>query len=185
VKGDLRLKSRSDPEFPNDKTFDRIGTNPELVSELLEDCRSQNGYDDIVRLCEEYANDRRQSSAAPDPREEESEIGFVYLVKSGRFFKIGKTNSAGRREREIVLQLPEKAMTVHVIRTDDPIGIEAYWYNRFEAKRKNGEWFDLTGADVSAFKRRNLCDRNGPIRKPWPPKDEFSGWTSFVCPTNV
>jgi hypothetical protein len=63
VKGDLRLKSRSDPEFPNDKTFDRIGTKSELVSELLKHCRSQNGYDDIVRLCEEYVNRRPQSSS--------------------------------------------------------------------------------------------------------------------------
>jgi len=48
----------------------------------------------------------------------------VYLIKSGRFYKIGRSNAAGRREREIALQLPEKADTVHVIRTDDPPGIE-------------------------------------------------------------
>jgi hypothetical protein len=29
------------------------------------------------------------------------EIGFVYLIKAERFYKIGKTNAAGRREREI------------------------------------------------------------------------------------
>lgn len=75
-------------------------------------------------------------------------------MKSGEFYKIGLSNASGRREYEIGIQLPEKLKLVHEIRTDCPAALESYWHNRFAAKRKNGEWFDLNGADVRAFKAR-------------------------------
>ena len=80
----------------------------------------------------------------------------MYLLKAGRFYKIGKTNHAGKRERELAIQLPEKATMVHAIKTDDPSGIESYWHQRFAEKRRNGEWFALEGADVAAFRRRRF-----------------------------
>ena len=83
-------------------------------------------------------------------------IGFVYLLKVTKYFKIGRSSSFERRSREFAIQLPEKAETVHVIRTDDPVGIELYWHRRFESKRKNGEWFELSAPDVKAFKRRKF-----------------------------
>ena len=83
-------------------------------------------------------------------------FGFVYLIRSGRYHKIGHSNAVGRREYELAIQLPEKATTVHSIKTDDPVGIEAYWHKRFESRRKNGEWFELSAAEVKAFRRRKF-----------------------------
>ena len=86
--------------------------------------------------------------------EERFATGFVYLLKSGKFYKIGKTNSIDRRQYEIGLQLAEAMHPIHSIETDDPSGIEAYWHNRFKSKRLNGEWFDLDSSDIRAFKLR-------------------------------
>lgn len=77
-------------------------------------------------------------------------------MKSGEFYKIGRSNAAGRREYEIGIQLPEKIKLVHEIRTDCPTTLEGYWHNRFAAKRKNGEWFDLDATDVRAFRSRKV-----------------------------
>ena len=153
--GDLRLKTRSDLEFPSHSSFDNhFGTKLDLIKHLADYCKSQNGYREVTRLCEEYFEHNQSVSEEAEPQE--GEIGFVYLLKSGRFYKIGRANSAGRREYELAIQLPEKTSTLHVIRTDDPHGIEAYWHNRFALKRKNGEWFELSAADIAAFKRRKF-----------------------------
>jgi hypothetical protein len=154
VDSELRLKARSDPMFPNHTTFARLGVKSDCVKRVAEYCQSVGGYADILSMCQAYVPPAREVAEERDaPR---VEIGFVYLIKSGRFYKIGRTNAAGRREREIALQLPEKATTIHIIRTDDPVGIEAYWYKRFEGRRKNGEWFELSVADVAAFRRRKF-----------------------------
>jgi hypothetical protein len=151
---DLRLKARNTPNFPSDSTFEKLGTKSAFVKRLLEYCQTQDGYQDVIRMCREYVPHKQETSG--ESANQEETFGFVYLVRSGRFYKIGRSNAAGRREYELAIQLPEKTKTIHVIKTDDPSGIEAYWHKRFEAKRKNGEWFELDAADVAAFKRRKF-----------------------------
>jgi len=108
---------------------------------------------DVVAICEPIAAKAGQQSV-PSTAGTGPQPGVVYLMKSGRHYKIGRSNSAGRRAYELAIQLPERLETVHVIETDDAIGIERYWHLRFAAQRLNGEWFALTTADVAAFKRR-------------------------------
>lgn len=153
-KADLMLKRRREPSFPSHVAFLRTFKGaPNLARKLGEFCASRPELSDLVEICQSA---KARTPPAIAPSQEAEEFGTVYLLRSGRYFKIGRSNAVGRRERELAIQLPEKAQVVHSIRTDDPPGIEAYWHHRFVERRKNGEWFDLTPMDVAAFRRRKF-----------------------------
>ena len=155
VEAELKLQRREDPSFPSHNTFRRLGSRREFLLKVAEYCRSHDRFADVADICDAKAQslpDRQHHG----PAATDEVFGFVYLIQSGPNYKIGRTNAVGRRERELAIQLPDKSRTVHSIPTDDPAGIEAYWHQRFASRRKNGEWFALTSADVSAFKRRRF-----------------------------
>jgi hypothetical protein len=152
---ELRMRATNDPDFPNPKTFNsRFGSKPEMIAKVRAYCEERTEYSDVLALCPLPVKDG--STEDPSKREGEGEFGFVYLLKSGRYYKIGYSNAVGRRERELAIQLPNRCSVIHSIKTDDPAGIEAYWHRRFDAKHKNGEWFELDPSDVKAFKRRTF-----------------------------
>lgn len=145
------LRRRQNSSFPTGSSFSRrFGRRADLASALLSWCEKNPGWEDVASICEPIA-----TASRPDNVAATSEVqGVVYLMRSGRYFKIGRSNSAGRRAYELAIQLPERLEVVHSIETDDPEGIEAYWHRRFADRRANGEWFSLTKADVNAFRRR-------------------------------
>jgi hypothetical protein len=144
------LKRRQDPSFPSERVFKRIGSKAHVAARLAEYARGRPELEDVVAMCRAGTVDVEPAPGATGA----VTFGTVYLVKGrGREYKIGRTNAFGRRAREFKLQLPFETRKVHVITTDDPEGVEAYWHRRFEAKRMNSEWFKLDEADVAAFKR--------------------------------
>lgn len=157
VRSEMLMAHREDAGFPSANVFLRFGSKQELAIKMLDYCRAQEGYDDVAALLEPLEETDRPSEQ-PDAVEAAAEVvdGFVYLLKSGRHYKIGWTRDMGRRRYELKIQLPEPATEVHVITTDDPIGIERYWHARFDSSRTNGEWFSLSKADVAAFRRRRF-----------------------------
>lgn len=153
--GELLMRRRNDTDFPNAKTFEsRLGKKVEMIREFAEFCRNRSGFEDVASLCDAYVVTRQGASGDESSNAQES-TGFVYLIRHGtrREYKIGRTNNSLRREGEVAIELPEMVSPIHVIRTDDPAGVEAYWHRRFAEKRLNGEWFALSVDDVRAFKR--------------------------------
>lgn len=155
VVAELRMKAREDRSFPSHNVFSRFGCKAKVGSALLTWCETNPGWSDVEAICAPLAE---AASADDDGPIGDHEPGYdcVYLLKSGKYYKIGRSNSPGRREYELSIQLPERVKTVHTIKTDDPVGIESYWHQRFTDRRKNGEWFELRREDVSAFRRRKF-----------------------------
>lgn len=154
--GELRLRGQQIEGFPGHTTFRlRLGPKQQLLRKLLA-YATERGVPDEIRAAISSAIKPDEADDTEQDSGKVAIVGYVYMLKSGRNYKIGKAVAPDRRRYEIGLQLPEKAEPIHSIETDDPSGIEAYWHNRFKDKRLNGEWFDLTRDDVRAFKRRKF-----------------------------
>jgi len=156
TRAELMMESRATGS-PNAKTFrTRLGTRTALIDKLRTFCGQHEGYEDVLAMLPNREAQGQPSTCVEGAADTDVARGYVYLLKSGRFYKIGRTNSVGRREYEVGLKLPLRTALVHEIATDDPTGIEAYWHRRFASRRGNGELFSLTAEDVAAFRRRRL-----------------------------
>ena len=158
VRNEINMEARSVPGFPVWQTIKkRYGGMPQTATKLLMFSR-ETGNTALRKLCEARLEREasRPVSASSDRPGAALQVGFVYLKYSPslRLYKIGKANNPKKRGAGISLLLPEDLVPKHEIRTDCPYILEKYWQNRFRAKKKQGEWFDLTPAEVDSFSSR-------------------------------
>lgn len=153
IQGELIRESKTNASFPGEKTFRRFGGKGKLLRRVIEFCRANAGYEDVLEFCESALGAQKHDAVPLDVPKSKITTGFVYLMKSGPHYKVGRTNSLARREWELGIKIPVPPRTIHYIETDDPVGVEAYWHKRFDDKRGEGEWFNLTAEEVQAFKR--------------------------------
>jgi hypothetical protein len=151
TENDMVLYRQQDSTFPSLQVVRRLshsGTLPRKVATFGE------GKPDLAAVAD--LADKKDSQGAESPRSRQAHVGgYVYMMRSGRRYKIGRTASPARRHREVRLDLPDPTVLVHTIPTDDPPGIEEYWHRRFKGKRiRDTAFFELNGADVVAFKSR-------------------------------
>ena len=145
---ELRIYRRSHPTFPFRAIVKHFRSTANMHRRLAEWAKANEENADVAAMLADRV-------AEAEPVGKRSTEGFVYLIRWGTNYKIGRGEHLERRVKQVRTGLPDSGHLVHAIRTDDPPGIEAYWHRRFADKRaENGEWFKLTHADVAAFKRR-------------------------------
>jgi Meiotically up-regulated gene 113/Homing endonuclease associated repeat len=153
---DLMMRAREQPGFPSATTFQARGGKAGMVAMVRAYCEAQpSDWADVLGLL--------PGATATEPRlattrEPEVVLGYVYLVKSGSRYKIGMSTDVQRRLLQLNTGMPDAGELIHVINTDDPAGIEAYWHRRFADRRvrPDAEWFALIPEDVRAFRRRRF-----------------------------
>lgn len=153
IEGEIRRKAKDDKNFPSHTSFSRFGGKEKLIEAAAHFCAKSTDLNDVLSILEKIKRPSRKSPDLDLDAGSNVARGFVYLMKSGPHYKIGRSNSVGRRMSELSIKIPIPPKTIHHIETDDPIGIEAYWHKRFAEKRGEGEWFNLSSEDVRAFKR--------------------------------
>lgn len=147
---DLRMYAKNNTGFPTHSTFTRaFGGKSGLMNAFANWLNENPQHSDLIELLPKLAVSQIGYQSAINE-------GIVYLLKSGEFYKIGRSDDIERRVKQIATSLPEKLTLIHSIRTDDTSGIEAYWHRRFDEQRANGEWFQLSQSDIRAFKRRKF-----------------------------
>jgi hypothetical protein len=151
---ELRLHRHQNPGPPSFGAIqNHFRTREDLIAALRQRCDESSGCSDIRDLLPPATP---SSADARDNATAGRSDGSVYLLRSGNHYKIGRSDQIERRFKEIRVALPEATKLVHTIKTDDPAGIEAYWHKRFQDRRLNGEWFDLSAADIAAFRKRRF-----------------------------
>jgi hypothetical protein len=155
---EILIEKKKDGTVPTPKALGRkLGAKAEAIERLRNYCSSIEKYADVSAI---LAKDVAGTILAADHESgvetsKSDPISYVYLVRSGKLYKIGYSENHWRRKSELHKQTSEGITEVHTISViDDAPGIERYWHERFKDKRRHGEWFDLSAEDIRAFKRR-------------------------------
>ena len=78
---------------------------------------------------------------------------YVYLIKAGDQYKIGKSNRPNERLRTFQTANPQRLVMITTIPSHDAYGLENKFHTKFRSKRlSGGEWFNLTKTDVAYIK---------------------------------
>ena len=90
----------------------------------------------------------------PNPKKKDVPVpGYVYLLQADSgHFKIGRSKNPKSRIKTFGVQLPFEVEYIAVIPSGNMNQLETELHAKYQDKRVNGEWFDLSSEDVEYIK---------------------------------
>jgi hypothetical protein len=158
---EIQIEKRQDAQIPAPKVFfRRCGGRRGVIQKVRDYCTSREECADVLEILDKETIGTSPEDGVSESSKEAGKSttsGYVYMVRSGKLYKIGCSENHWRRKSELHKQTSEGITEIHTIAAvDDAPGIEKYWHERFKEKRQHGEWFDLSADDISAFKKRKF-----------------------------
>lgn len=99
-------------------------------------------------------NREKMDAAFPQHREPKPVIkpkpkpGYIYVIKGGDYYKIGRTGNMTQRMKSFSKSIPSNFDLVCSWRVDDMVQEEKELHEIFSESRVRGEWFSLNEDDV-------------------------------------
>jgi hypothetical protein len=117
---------------------DRMLEVMERTYELRDSIESVSDLGIAIRILEV---ERRHRTLKPD--------GYIYILKAGGYYKLGRSKKPDRRIKALSIQLPFPVEVVCVIPCEDHVAAEQWFHWLYSDRRANGEWFVLDPDAVS------------------------------------
>lgn len=134
------------------------------IDEMLQQRRDAEAEAEVMRT-EAHAASTMTGAQTEHPVRIEPLVlpftGYVYILKYGLHYKIGKANVVKNRLRQLWTQMPEESELIHTMTAINPLVAENYLHSLFDEKRVNGEWFALTDIDLTWLKTLRVIDHEG------------------------
>ena len=74
--------------------------------------------------------------------------GYVYIIKQGEYYKIGKTTNPTSRKKTYITENPNEVEYIDAVKCSDYSVAEVAAHDMFKDKNHRGEWFKLSQDDV-------------------------------------
>jgi hypothetical protein len=107
-----------------------------------------SGYKDIIK---KFIENPRNVPKPPKPPYIPTP-GYIYLIESLNYYKIGKSKNFTSRTKHLNTIMPIETTLIHSFHSLDYTKAEKFLHNKYQHLHHKGEWFSLTDQEVNEIK---------------------------------